>query len=114
MALDKSDWRTEYVRPRHEWILAMDVGQSIDPSAVCALEHIVRGTGEMIPNEQTKTIRQRRVEQFRVRHLERLPLGMAYPTQIQHVANLLDREPLVGAKLVVDFTGVGPPVFDMF
>jgi hypothetical protein len=115
MALtDMSDWRTEYVRERDEWILGFDVGQSIDPSAACALQHVITGTGEMIPNEKTKTLRQGSREQFLVRHLERLPLGMAYPQQIQHVANLLGREPLVGAKLVVDYTGVGRPVFDMF
>jgi hypothetical protein len=111
--IDMSSWRHDYVKPRHEWILGWDIGQSVDPSAVCALEHIVRGTGRMIPNEKTKTVKQERIETFHVRHLERLPLGMAYPTQIQHVANLLEREPLVGAKLVVDFTGVGRPIFDM-
>jgi hypothetical protein len=109
---DMNNWPTEYVRERHEWIVGWDIGQSVDPSAVCALEHTVKG-GKLTLNEKTKTIRQQRVESFHVRHLERIALGTSYPQQIQHVANLLNREPLVGAKLVVDFTGVGRPVFDM-
>ncbi|KIZ38075.1 MULTISPECIES: hypothetical protein [Rhodopseudomonas] len=112
--INTSTWTQQYVTPRDEWIVAADIGQSVDPTAVCALQHIVRGTGRMVPHEASKTLRQERVETFHIRHLERLPLGMAYPTQIQHVANLLGREPLVGAKLVIDYTGVGRPVFDMF
>lgn len=114
MTLDMRNWSVQHVRGRHTWIVAADIGQSVDPTAVCALEHIVRGTGKMIPDEKAKVLRQERVESFHVRHLERLPLGMAYPTQIQHVANLLARDPLTDAKFVLDYTGVGRPVFDMF
>jgi hypothetical protein len=34
---DPSGWRRTDVRARDEWIVGLDVGQSIDPSAVCAL-----------------------------------------------------------------------------
>ncbi|KRR10039.1 hypothetical protein CQ12_06025 [Bradyrhizobium jicamae] len=112
--LEQRSWRRQYVKARHEWIVAADIGQSVDPTAVCALEHIVRGTGKMIPDEASKVLRQERIESFHVRHLERLPLGTPYPAQIQHVANLLARDPLVGAHFVLDYTGVGRPVFDMF
>jgi hypothetical protein len=111
---DMNAWPMQSVRPLHEWILSMDVGQSIDPSAVCALEHRVTGNGKFTADETNRVIREQRVESFHVRHLERLPLGTPYPTQIQHVANLLGREPLTDATLVIDFTGVGRPVFDMF
>jgi hypothetical protein len=107
VTLEMRSWPVRHVRDRHTWIVAADIGQSVDPTAVCALEHIVRGTGKMIPDEKTKMIRQERVESFHVRHLERLPLGMAYPTQIQHVANLLARDPLTDAKFVLDYTGSG-------
>ncbi|MGY3452484.1 hypothetical protein [Bradyrhizobium sp. USDA 4353] len=51
-----------------------------------------------------------------MRHLERLKLGMSYPRQIQHVADLLARPPLnlLNPRLVIDETGVGRPVGDMF
>lgn len=49
-----------------------------------------------------------------VSKLERFPLGMPYPQQIQYVANLLGREPLIGATFALDYTGCGRPVADQF
>jgi hypothetical protein len=50
-----------------------------------------------------------------VRHLERLPLQIPYPQQVQQVAKLLARPPLDhGAKFVLDETGCGRPVADQF
>ena len=51
-------------------------------------------------------------EVYRVGYLERLPLGTPYPGIVAHIGRLLGRLP--GAELVIDFTGVGRPVFDMF
>jgi hypothetical protein len=51
-------------------------------------------------------------EIYRVGYLERLPLGTPYPALIAHVGNLLARLP--GAELVIDYTGVGRPIFDLF
>lgn len=51
-------------------------------------------------------------EVYRVGYLERLPIGTPYPSIVAHVGGLLARLP--GAELVIDFTGVGRPVFDMF
>jgi hypothetical protein len=55
-------------------------------------------------------------ERYDVVHLERLKLGCSYPAQIHHVKELMSREPLASrkAKLVLDDTGVGRPVGDMF
>src|SRR6188472_4247262 len=50
---------------------------------------------------------------FQVGHLERLPLGTAYPGVVAHVGRLLTKLP-GHSELVIDFTGVGRPVFDMF
>src|SRR5437588_8698153 len=50
---------------------------------------------------------------FQVGHLERLPLGTAYPAIVAHVSRLLTKLP-GHPELVIDFTGVGRPVFDMF
>jgi hypothetical protein len=51
-------------------------------------------------------------EVYRVGYLERLPLGTPYPGIVAHIGRLLGRLP--GAELLIDFTGVGRPVFDMF
>jgi hypothetical protein len=50
---------------------------------------------------------------FQVGHLERLPLGTPYPAIVAHVGRLLTKLP-GHPELVIDFTGVGRPVFDMF
>jgi hypothetical protein len=50
---------------------------------------------------------------FRVGHLERIPLGTPYPAIVAHVGRLLT-ELQDDPELVIDFTGVGRPIFDMF
>jgi hypothetical protein len=48
-------------------------------------------------------------------HLERLPLHTSYPAVINRVGNLLASAALRGkCEQVIDFTGIGRPVFDMF
>jgi len=68
-----------------------------------------------VPDDKAKTWRQNSVEHFRVMHLERLRLGPPYPAQVQHVAALLARPPLdAGCTLIIDETGVGRAVGDIF
>ena len=50
---------------------------------------------------------------FQVGHLERVPLGTSYPGIVAHVGQLLRKLP-GHSELVIDFTGVGRPIFDMF
>src|SRR5215472_16910463 len=50
---------------------------------------------------------------FQVGHLERVPLGTTYPAIVSHVGRLLGRLP-GNTELVIDYTGVGRPVFDLF
>ena len=50
---------------------------------------------------------------FQIGHLERLPLGTPYPAIVAHVGQLLTKLP-GHPELLIDFTGVGRPVFDMF
>lgn len=49
-----------------------------------------------------------------MRCLLRLPLGMTYPDQMQEVATPKSRPPLSAADLVIDETGVGRAVGDLF
>src|SRR5437868_11056940 len=50
---------------------------------------------------------------FQVGHLERVPLGTPYPGVVAHVGRLLTKL-ADHSELVIDFTRVGRPVFDMF
>jgi len=89
--------------------LAADLGQSRDPTAICVMEHVktahVSYSGRESPAGET----------FDVRYLQRLPLGLSYVEQVQHIANLLGRPPLnAGSDFLIDETGVGRPVGDLF
>jgi hypothetical protein len=86
------------------YVLGLDLGQSRDPTALAVVRRLgdfgLWGEGEAS-------------EVYQVGHLERLPLGTSYPRVVSHVKFVLSKLPR-GTELVVDFTGVGRPVFDMF
>jgi hypothetical protein len=92
-----------------KYVMGCDLGQSTDPTAICVLEHTHQfREWERGGADQFEDI-------FAVRHLQRLPLGLSYPAQVQEVAHLLARPPLVGnVELVIDETGVGRAVADIF
>ena len=109
------NWRRLPARSVDKWIMAVDLGQSTDPSAICIMQHRVIPGDAWVPDHKTMTTRQDRAEHFDVRHLERLPLGISYPQQVQRCADVLARPPLnAGCKLVIDETGVGRAVGDIF
>jgi hypothetical protein len=77
----------------------LDLGQISDPSAAIILE--AHGEGDQ--------------RTYDCRHIEQYPLGTSYPAIVSSVGATLDRKPLAGdCTLVIDHTGVGRPVFDMF
>lgn len=91
------------------FVLAADLGQSSDPTAIAILDHRhwqqVRVDGHVLASG----------DQIDVRHLQRLPLGLSYPEVVGEVQRLLARPPLRdGCDLVIDQTGVGAPVGDLF
>lgn len=91
--------------------VGIDIGQAYDPTAICVASRIDTAPAELqflgvVP----------RSHRYEVAHLERLPLGLAYPRQVDHIERLLQRAPLArfAPAVLVDYTGVGRPVFDMF
>jgi hypothetical protein len=80
------------------YILGLDLGQAADFSALAILE-------------QTKQVKANR---YGCRGLKRWPLGTSYPAIVAEVAKLVEKLPLKDAKLVIDGSGVGRPVVDMF
>ena len=64
-------------------------------------------------------LRQTSTVSYRVSHLERLPVGTAYPAVVRHVAELLTRSPLREAgrgrsHLAVDVTALGRTAVELF
>lgn len=84
--------------------VGLDLGQANDYTAICIAEDVSesRSAGDLKLN---------------VRHLERFR-DVLYPDVADRVETLLTREPLRSAKprseLVIDATGVGPAVTDIF
>jgi hypothetical protein len=94
---------------REQYVLAVDLGQSSDPTSIAVLHH--KNYRHMHPKGSVKEAG----DTFDVRYLKRLPLGLSYMEQVGAVAHVLARPPLrEGCELVIDETGVGRPVGDLF
>jgi hypothetical protein len=94
-----SEALTPYRPPR--FIAGLDCGQLSDPSALILLERSMRlQYGQLEPY-------------YFAGHLERLPLQTPYPAMVRGVRQRLER---VGERcvLVIDATGVGRGVVDLF
>ena len=101
--------------------VGVDLGQQRDYTAISVTERALLPTGryrrEAYYDWDAQTNRSRLVEEgkpeYRVRHLERPPLGTSYVVVVERILELLeslgDRE----LVLAVDTTGVGRPVADM-
>jgi hypothetical protein len=108
---------------KRRYVMGVDLGQSFDPTAIAVIEHV---TGVLDFNPEWErhggcgTIPQKPAERMNVRHLERLPLGKSYPSIVEKVRGLLAEDPLCGdahtkpAELLIDETGVGRAVADIF
>jgi hypothetical protein len=100
-----------------DFVVGVDLGQATDPSAIAVIEHVrgVLDSGSKFERHTGLSGRkQKPVEYFDVRHLERLPLGLSYPNVVRCVRELMERDPLERATLVLDETGVGRAVADLF
>lgn len=109
-------WRSIPATAAERYVLAADIGQSVDPSALAVIHHhrTPLDTWTVKEGPRQGTTKQDVAERFDVVHLERL-LGVPYPEQVGYIADVLNRPPLRGtAELVIDQTGVGAPVGDLF
>jgi hypothetical protein len=101
--------RAALSRPESVFYIGLDLGQARDPSTVAVLERAdVRGEwdaalwGYLLKRE------------FRLRYLERIPLGTSYPGVVERVRQVVNSPQMVGRRhLAVDATGVGRPVVDL-
>jgi hypothetical protein len=98
--------------------MGVDVGQSIDPAALCVCEVQAVSRGKQFkrrdrwhrpvfePIEETD---------YTIRHIERIPLGTSYNKVAERVADILEAAPLVTLhrEVWIDITGCGRPVYEM-
>jgi hypothetical protein len=105
----------------NKYFVGLDLGQAQDYTAISAIEVIpsqyVEQSEEMDQEYHRPKTRAVVTEglpiTYHIRHLERLPLGTPYPDIVNRVKNVLHLLP-DGTDLILDHTGVGRPVSDMF
>jgi hypothetical protein len=99
----------EKIECRLRNIVGVDLGQTHDPTAIAIVQ-----AHQWLEHDDAGEVHKR--TKLTVPHLERLPLGTTYPAQVAYVGELLRREPLASTPtdLIIDHTGVGRPVFDLF
>jgi hypothetical protein len=92
-----------------EFFIGLDLGQAQDPTAVAILERI---PVKLPPGTHPS----RDVYRYQCEHIERLPLGTRYPDIVDFTAKLLQWPEIKQneSTLVIDATGVGAPVADLF
>jgi hypothetical protein len=82
-----------------DYYVGLDLGQTVDFTALAILERAA-------PDDEAI---------YSLRHVQRFHLGTDYTAIIQVVSKLVNTKPLDGCStLVIDQTGVGRPVIDMF
>jgi hypothetical protein len=87
------------------YFLGLDLGQASEPTALAVVERLI------VPPGAAHDLR-RPVQSLR--HLQRFPPGTPYPEIIATVRQMLRTRPLIGATLIVDRTGVGQAVLNLF
>lgn len=84
-------------------VCGLDCGQQVDHSALCAVDRV----------RLDVPVFRRWKHRYVIRLLTEYPLGVDYPTQVSRFCEQLSRPAFKGARVGVDYTGVGRPVFDM-
>lgn len=111
---------------RPEFLIGVDLGQSIDYSTVAVAEivHVLSGEHEPVPGAIAQTrsgqvipvTREKISKRLDIRHLMRFERGRPYPEMVGDITDLVGREPLRSGNstLIVDRSGVGRPIGDLF
>lgn len=89
------------------FLMGVDLGQAQDYTALCVVQRVPVA----VPGPRPRT-----EHHYHLRYLERVALGTTYPAIVTRVLTLLGTAPLSwqGTPLVVDRTGVGRAVVDLF
>lgn len=106
--------------------VGVDVGQKVDPTAICVCEQVVRvidpgrltlpARGGMFDARDLQRVGVRTETIHTARHIQRLPLGTPYPEVAAQVAAVVDglvRRGVARPRIMIDATGVGGPVVDI-
>jgi len=97
------------------FVAGLDLGQATDYTALAIME-VVKDEKSSLDRliRFPLSLDEDRKPEYHLRYLDRVR-QVPYPAQVRQVAELMRREPLSGrVDLVIDATGCGRPVFDLF
>lgn len=93
-----------------KFYVGLDLGQRQDHTALAVLERVEA----VYPEVDPVTYARRKDVEYRLRHMERAPLGVGYVEIMRYVRQLMQERELAGRSvLVADASGVGAPVVEM-
>jgi hypothetical protein len=87
------------------FILGLDLGQTNDSTALAVLQQSLRPRPDRPAEQETH---------YACLHMQRWFLGTPYPEIVRDVCGIVRRPPLLDPMLVIDRTGVGRPIYDLF
>jgi hypothetical protein len=102
----------------NDFTLGLDLGQAQDYTAAAVVEQVrpERKRDPRATNPPHSPPEPPPKPKYYLRHVERFELDTPYPQQVRRVEELMQSAPLRerGCQLVVDQTGAGRPVVDLF
>ncbi len=93
---------------QHMFFISADLGQANDYTAISIIERIIKGEGVLGHDREGE-------KAYHLRHIERPPRGTEYPAVVERLVELYHSPQLAEAvkAVVIDYTGVGRPVYDL-
>lgn len=98
------------------YFFAVDLGTMQDYTAISIIERTPRKiiSNQLPDSQRAKDEKPKYAAVYIMRHLERLPLGMDYPTIVDKIKGMMTHERLSRqTALIVDATGAGTPILQM-
>ncbi|MEZ5355292.1 MAG: terminase family protein [Bryobacteraceae bacterium] len=102
---------TLFPYPYQAFFVGVDVGQRQDFTAIAILELLTVFTEEV----DRVTFERKTRSHFRLRHVDRVPLNTEFEAIVDYLVRLVSRQDLAErTNVVIDATGVGAPIYEMF
>ncbi len=102
---------TLFPYPYQAFFVGVDIGQRHDFTAIAILELLTVFTNEV----DRVTYERKTKSHFRLRHIDRIPLNTEFESIVDYLVRLVSRQDLTDrANVIIDATGVGAPIYEMF
>jgi len=91
--------------------IGIDLGKIVDYTALAVTERIIAAKEVIFKGEGSEI---QEDDHYQTRYIKRWPLGTEYPAIISEVGDIIRRGQLQDAEIIIDGTGVGRKVVELF